>query len=114
MVKRRGYIPERGDIIWFDFSPTKGHEQSGRRPALVLTPQNYNQLLGLALVCPITSKQKGYSFEIQLTRSSIKGVILSDQLRNIDWRARKVVFAERTEESVVLQALENLRVLLLG
>lgn len=83
------YIPERGDIIWLNFSPQAGHEQAGRRPALVLSPKAYNRKTGQCLVCPITSQVKGYAFEFPLPAScSITGVVLVDQVKNQDWVSR--------------------------
>lgn len=87
------YVPERGDIIWLNFNPRSGHEQSGLRPALVLSPKEYNQKVGLGLFCPITSNQKGYPYEVLIPQGlSIEGVILSDQLRSLDWKFRKAKF----------------------
>ncbi len=84
------YAPDRGDIIWLHFTPQAGHEQAGRRPALVISPVAYNRRVGLALVCPITSNMKGYPFEVELPDGlNAKGAVLCDQLRSLDWRARK-------------------------
>ncbi|MBI4405686.1 MAG: endoribonuclease MazF [Deltaproteobacteria bacterium] len=89
MVSR--YIPDRGDVVWLDFTPQSGHEQAGKRPALVLSPFLYNQKTRLMVCCPITSKVKGYPFEVPLPdRFKLSGVILADQLKNLDWFARKV------------------------
>jgi mRNA interferase MazF len=83
------YSPDRGDIAWINLDPTLGREQQKRRPALILTPKSYNLKTSLALIVPITSKVKGYSFEVALPSDlSIQGVILSDQIRSIDWRSR--------------------------
>jgi mRNA interferase MazF len=83
------YVPERGDLIWLSFSPQAGHEQAGRRPALVLSPAAYNKGAGLALVVPVTSHIKGYPFEVLLPSGlPVSGVILSDHLKSVDWRAR--------------------------
>ncbi len=79
----------RGDIVWLDFSPTHGHEQKGKRPALVLSPEKYNVRSKLMLVCPITSQQKGHPFEVPI-QAKVSGVVLADQIRSIDWTARKV------------------------
>ena len=85
-----GYVPDRGDVIWLSFEPQAGREQAGRRPALVLNPASYNAKVGLALVCPITSKSKGYPFEVPVPpEMPIQGVVLADQLRSLDWQARK-------------------------
>lgn len=84
------YVPERGDIVWLTFDPQAGHEQAGRRPAVVVSPQAYNVRVGLALFCPITSKSKGYPFEVRIPAElTVSGVILSDQVRSLDWRARR-------------------------
>lgn len=82
-------IPRRGDLVWLDFTPQAGHEQAGRRPALILSPESYNRKTGLALACPITSHAKGYPFEVPLPSGlPVSGVVLSDHVRSIDWRAR--------------------------
>lgn len=83
------YVPDRGDVVWLHFDPPAGHEQAGRRPALVVSPRAYNRTVGLALFCPITSRSKGYPFEVSLPESGpARGVILSDRLKSLDWRAR--------------------------
>src|SRR5437660_9952142 len=92
--KRRGdpmpYVPSRGDAVWITLNPQAGHEQSGRRPALVLSPSAYNGRVGLALLCPITSQVKGYPFEVTLPHGlPITGVVLADEVKSLDWRARK-------------------------
>lgn len=107
------YTPKRGDIVWLSFDPQAGHEQAGTRPALVLSPYAYNAKLGLALVCPITSKVKGYSFEIPITdETPINGVILSDHVKSVDWRARKVKFICEAPNDLVEEVLDIIRVLL--
>lgn len=94
MVSRaKQYIPKRGDVVWLDFSPQAGHEQAGRRPALVLSSLKYNEKSKRFMVCPITSKVKGYVFERALpTNPKITGVVLIDQIKNLDWTARNVEF----------------------
>ena len=87
------YVPARGDIVWISLSPQAGHEQAGRRPALVLSPASYNGKVGLAICCPITSKKKGYPFEVAIPEGlKAKGVILSDQVKSLDWRVRKAEY----------------------
>lgn len=87
------YVPERGDVVWMTFDPTLGHEQPGRRPAVVLSPAFYNRPSGLALVCPVTSRPKGYPFEVALPVGlPVRGVALCDQVRSIDWRQRVLEF----------------------
>ena len=84
------YVPERGDVVRVSFNPQAGHEQAGWRPALVLSPKAYNGRVGLTLFCPIISQVKGYPFEVQIPEGfPITGVILSDQVKSFDWRARK-------------------------
>jgi mRNA interferase MazF len=84
------YVPERGDLVWLQFDPQAGHEQAGQRPALVVSPKSYNRRVGLAIFCPITSRIKGYPFEVLLPAGlAIEGAVLSDQLKSLDWRARR-------------------------
>jgi mRNA interferase MazF len=88
---RQQYIPQRGDVVWITLNPQAGHEQAGRRPALVISPRTYNSKVGLAILCPITSQVKGYPFEVQIPAGMpVSGVVLSDQVKNLDWRARQV------------------------
>lgn len=92
-------VPRRGDLVWLDFTPQAGHEQAGRRPALILSPESYNRKTGLAIACPITSQAKGYPFEVALPDDGpVAGVVLSDHVRSIDWRARR---AERAGQARV-------------
>jgi mRNA interferase MazF len=87
------YIPGRGDVVWLTFDPQAGHEQAGDRPALVISPQAYHAKTGLALVCPITSKVKHYPFEVGLPLGlPVTGVILADQIKSLDWRARQAQY----------------------
>ena len=106
------YVPERGDLVWLDFHPQSGHEQTGRRPALVVSPAAYNGKAGLALFCPITSQIKGYPFEIELMEKTIRGVVLCDQVRSLDWRARRAKFVARVERAQLRQVLARIRALL--
>ena len=109
MVKRQAYIPERGDIVWLSLNPQVGHEQSGRRPAAVLSPKKYNHKVGLAIFCPITTKVKGYPFEVLIPESlPISGVILSDQVKSLDWRARKAEFICTVPDQVTMEILGKL------
>ncbi len=107
-----GYVPDRGDLVMLDFTPQSGHEQAGRRPALVLSPSRYNAAAGLALVCPITSRQKGYPFEVALGKSGpVTGVILADQAKSVDWRARqaeKVARADWATQQTVIRHIDQL------
>lgn len=90
MVKKSAYVPEKGDVVWLDFDPQAGHEQSGRRPAFVLSPALYNSKTGLMLCCPITNQVKGYPFEVAVKGAdNVQGVILADQVKSLDWRVRR-------------------------
>ena len=107
------YIPDRGDIVWLEFTPQAGHEQAGRRPALVLSPRDYNERSSLALLCPVTSKVRGYPFEVELPAAgSIKGVVLADQIRSQDWRARHAKFAARAAPQTMTEVEGKLGALL--
>jgi mRNA interferase MazF len=94
--------PERGDAVWLDFTPRSGHEQDGRRPALVVSPRSYHARTGLALVCPITRQAKGYPFEVALPAGfPVEGVVLADQVKSVDWFARRSSFIARAPDEVV-------------
>lgn len=107
------YVPDRGDVVWLTLTPQAGHEQAGRRPAIVLSPKRYNGKVGLLLACPVTSRSKGYPFEVALPPGlRVTGVALSDQLKSLDWRAREAAFAARLPEGVVAEILEKATTLL--
>ncbi len=98
------YIPDRGDIVYLDFNPIKGHEQRGYRPALIISVATYSQKSSLALFLLITSQQKGYPFEVLLPEGlQIKGVILVDQIKSLDWRARQIKFVETVSSDVITE-----------
>ena len=105
--------PDRGDLVWREFSPQAGHEQAGRRPALVISPALYNSRSGLALVCPVTTKSKGYPFDVHLPGGlPVYGVIQSDQLRSLDWKERKTMPIARVPDSTLQSVLDKIRPLL--
>ena len=107
------YVPDRGDAIWISLNPQAGHEQAGRRPALVLSPAAYNGRVGLALLCPITNQVKGYPFEVRVPCGlAVTGVVLADQVKSLDWRARQADFIAALPETVVAEVLQKLRTLL--
>ena len=106
------YVPDRGDLVWVQFNPQSGHEQAGHRPALVISPGAYNRRVGLALFCPITSRSKGYPFEVPVNGGEIQGVILADQVKSLDWQARKVRFAERVSPPAVDEVRAKLHTLI--
>jgi mRNA interferase MazF len=108
------YIPDRGHIVYLDFDPTKGHEQRRHRPAFVLSPRGYNAKSSLALFMPVTKQQKGYPFEVILSPElQIQGVILADQIKCLDWKARGVRFVESVPESIVEEVQAKIEPLLL-
>jgi len=112
-ASRTPTAPDRGDVVWLEFDPSAGHEQAGRRPALVLSPRAYNQTIGLALVCPITSKAKGYPFEVPFPPTGqVKGVVLADHVKSLDWEARKAEAFTTAPAAVVTRVLDLLRKLL--
>lgn len=105
--------PDRGDLVWVSLSPQAGHEQAGRRPALVVSPAEYNRRVGLALMCPITGKAKGYPFEVALPNNlKISGVVLSDQVKSLDWRAREAQVADAAPKPTIAEVLAKLSTLL--
>ncbi|MBN1317735.1 MAG: endoribonuclease MazF [Anaerolineales bacterium] len=107
------YNPGRGDIVWLTFNPHAGHEQAGRRPALVLSPEAYNVQIGLAILCPITSQVKGYPFEVVIPVGlRVSGVVLSDQMKSLDWKVRNAEFVCKLPEGVVDQVLRKINTLL--
>ncbi len=108
----RDTAPDSGDIVWLDFSPSSGYEQRGRRPGLVITPLSYNQVSGLCFVLPITSKEKGYPFEVALpSELQTRGVILTDQGRTIDWSARNALVEEKVPSDTLQRVRHLLKVL---
>jgi mRNA interferase MazF len=109
----RHYVPNTGDLIWLTFDPQAGREQAGRRPALVLSPAAYNEKTDLALVCPISSRVKGYPFEVSLPEGlPLSGVVLSDHLKSLLWKQRKAGFVARVPAEVVSDVLARLAPLL--
>lgn len=107
------YIPDRGDAVWIQFNPQAGHEQAGHRPALVLSPAAYNGRVGLAILCPITTQVKGYPFEVQIPDGlAATGVVLADQIKSMDWRARNASFLCKLPEETVEEAAQKLSALL--
>jgi mRNA interferase MazF len=107
-VSKRKYVPRRGDVVFLDFDPRLGHEQAGRRPALVLSPTEYNRKVGLAVVCPITNEQKGYPWEVEIPpEEHVSGVVLADQIKSLDWRERHAEFICTPAESVLIEVVEK-------
>jgi len=107
------YIPAQGDIVWLQFNPQAGHEEAGRRPALVISPKEYNRKVGQALFCPVTSQVKGYPFEVLLPSGlAASGAVLSDQVKSLDWRVRKAKRLCTAPKEVVEEALGKILTLI--
>ena len=107
------FLPERGHALWLSLNPTLGHEQGGRRPVIVLSPGFYNKRSGLLVACPITSRVKGYPFEVAIPDGlPVSGVILADQLRSLDWNARTIELIGTLPDDLVQEALARSRALL--
>lgn len=113
MVTAQEYLPDAGDLIWLDFTPQAGREQAGRRPALVISPRSYNAKTNLAIICPITSQAKGYPFEVAVTGSGkISGVVLSDHVKNLDWKQRRAAKAGKVSSPTLRSVRERIAALL--
>jgi len=107
------YVPDRGDAVWLSFNPQAGHEQAGRRPAIVLSPAAYNRKVGLAIFCPITNQIKGYPFEVIISPGlKVTGAMLSDQVKSLDWKVRDAELIARLPASVTDEVLKKLKTLL--
>lgn len=112
-MKKKTYIPGRGDAIWISLNPQAGHEQSGRQPALVISPAAYNAKVGLVILCPITNQIKGYPFEVVIPSGlEVTGAVLSDQIKNLDWKARRAEFACTLPEIVTQEVLKKISTLI--
>jgi len=106
-------VPERGDIIWLDFDPKKGREQKGHRPALVISHFKYNKAFGLAIVLPITTKEKGFAIEVKLPENcSVKGVILTNQIQTIDWLERNIAYETQVNGDTLEAVLKRINLLI--
>ncbi len=106
-------MPDAGDVVWIDFTPPVGHEQTGRRPAVVLSPRIYNDRAGLAVLCPVTTQVKNYPFEVQLPAGSkIRGAILADHLKSVDWRQRRAKKFGKIPPVILDQVRQRIAVLI--
>ena len=105
------YVPDMGDIVWLNFDPQAGHEQAGHRPALVLSPAAYNRVRGMMICCPMTSKIKGYPFEVLISQNPASAV-LSDQLKSVDWKARNASKKGQVPQSILQEVQAKIRALL--
>lgn len=113
MVKRKAHIPARGDVVWITLNPQAGHEQAGRRPAVVLSPAAYNGKVGLAILCHITTQRKGYPFEVLIPEGlPLNGAILADQVKSLDWRAREAELICTLPTQTMHEVLQKVGVLL--
>jgi mRNA interferase MazF len=109
VTRLAAFVPDRGDIVRMSFDPQSGHEQAGWRPALVISPAVYNRASSLALFCPITSRVKGYPFEVPLPPGlAVSGVVLADQVRSLDWKARSATLAGRAPDALIQDVLARL------
>jgi mRNA interferase MazF len=107
------YIPKQGDIVWIDFTPQLGREQAGRRPAIVVSPLKYNRRVGLALLCPITTKAKDYPFEVVIPQGlGVSGVVLADHIKSFDWRERNAEFICKAPPEITTEVITVLRALM--
>jgi len=111
MVKK-AYIPNRGDLVWIDLNPTRGHEQAEVRPALVLSPKSYNKKTSLLIACAITSQIKEYPFEVVVDEKKVSGVVLADQIRTLDWQQRNVRFIQKSSPATLTAVIEKITVLI--
>jgi mRNA interferase MazF len=112
MVKDAAYVPDAGDVIWLDFDPRTSREQAGHRPALVLSPAEYNQKTGLAVCCPMTTQIKGYPFEVEL--SGVKSsVVLADQVKSLDWRVRNAKKKGKATASELVEVRAKIKALIM-
>ena len=109
----RAYVPDAGDIVWLQFDPQAGHEQAGHRPALVLSPALYNGKAGLLICCPLSTKIKGYPFEVKTQMGAQEGVVLSDQMKSLDWKVRRAKKKGTVPEAVMLAVRARIKALLL-
>jgi len=112
MVMAKQYIPERGDIVWTDFNPAAGHEQKGKRPAIILSPSAFNKKLLLALIAPITSRVKGHGFEVPFQSKKISGVVLCHQVKTIDFIERGLQFVEKAPAGVISDVLAKVKAII--
>lgn len=112
MVNKKKYIPDRGDVVWINFNPQKGREQANKRPAVVISPKIYNKKTGLALMCPITSQIKEYPFELVLKEKKVRGAVLCDHLKSLDYEARRISFIQKLSTVQVNEIQEKIIMLI--
>ena len=112
-MRRISYVPDKGEVVWLDFDPQAGHEQSGRRPAFVVSPHSYNKRTSLMLCCPITTQVKGYPFEVAV-EDGVRGVILADQVKSLDWQVRRAEKKGKASKEVLEEVIAKIRAVLEG
>ena len=103
MVKE--YIPQKGDLVILTFDPQAGHEQKGRRPALIISNEAFNKALGLAIACPITNTNRDFPFHVEVSSENLSGFIMTEQIKSIDYKAREVKFIEKVNDDILNQVL---------
>ena len=103
MVKE--YIPKKGDLVILTFDPSAGHEQQGRRPALIISNEVFNRHVGLAIACPITNSDRNFPFHVEVDSDKLTGFIMTEQIKSIDYKARKVKFVEKVSDDVMDKVL---------
>ena len=109
------YVPDRGDLVWITLNPTAGHEQAGRRPALVVSPRSYNRKTGLCVICPATRQANGYAFEVEIAnQDGTSSVVLSDHLRSVDWKARQIQLIRPVSKEELLAVVARIEALLVS
>jgi len=108
----KSYVPDAGDIVWLEFDPQAGREQAGHRPALVLSAAAYNEKVSLAVCCPLSTQVKGYPFEVEVKEGKTTSVVLSDQVKSLDWRERRAKFKSKITAAQLKQVRENIKALL--
>ncbi len=107
--KKGSHVPDRGDLVWIDFDPRTGHEQRGRRPAVVLSPASYNRKVELGIFCPVTNQPKGYAWEVAIPDGLVvNGVILADQIKSLDWKKRQTKFAGTLPREILDEVLDKI------
>ena len=108
----RGYVPAAGDVVWLEFDPQAGHEQAGHRPALVVSPASYNGKTGLMVCCPMSTKIKGYPFEVLTDVAGVASAVLSDQVKSLDWKVRRAKKKGAVPADVMVHVRAKIKALL--
>ena len=113
--KTSTYVPDRGDLVWITLNPIAGHEQAGRRPAMVISPRSYNRKTGLCIICPATRQAKGYAFEVEIANpDGTTTVVLADHIRNVDWKTRNILWIRRVTDAELSDVVARIDALLVS